>query len=541
MFSFKRFALASTALLAWTSLASAQWLPLANQAPWPALKDSSSYTPGCERIGFPNNAGFSNTFGTGAVFCVSPNYATTNIRLLFSNFSILAGGQSSPEQPNTNSQTIQWATIFIAGTPYPVTFNGGQIGAKMQPGGFILSDPVRAPAIGGSLLSIPANTQYYIRSSQFSATLVYSQTGVFTPNTTFTGVGDGTEFTATQPNLRLSGTVPAYGNGSAFNSASMVIGTGWDGTPVYCVFGDSIGLGQADFDPTSPSIDGYINRGLLDAGSGVRNFQNFSIQGTYPEQQSSAEIPGQFLLRMRALHSLPNRPCNEIISEMGQNSPSIYGTSLLAFQNVELAWWAFLHAQFPDATIFQTTFPPHAAQINNDKWTVAGAAGQTTDFPTGIRWQASNWFRGLCPGTSGGITCPSGPALPSYVKTLDVTAAFMDPVNPGYWPVSGYSGTLASTVSSGVKVFSVNGSTAPTVGDMLALEPGTSNVDYLQMYSVTGSGPWTVSTTLNSSYAHSSGVAVGIGYTSDGTHPTTTLHKAAAVLIEAYKTSAFLP
>jgi hypothetical protein len=35
--------------------------------------------------------------------------------------------------------------------------------------------------------------------------------------------------------------------------------------------------------------------------------------------------------------------------------------------------------------------------------------------------------------------------------------------------------------------------------------------------------------------------AVATAYTADGTHPTATLHKAGAVLIEAYKNSGFLP
>jgi hypothetical protein len=225
---------------------------------------------------------------------------------------------------------------------------------------------------------------------------------------------------------------------------------------------------------------------------------------------------------------------------MGQNSPSIYGASLLAFQNQELGWWAFWHNLFPSATIFQTTFPPHAAQINNDKWTVAGAAGQTTDYPSGMRWQANNWIRGLCPGASGGVACPPGPPVPSYVTPLNVTPAFQDPANPGYWRVSGYSGTVNTAVSSGSSV-SVAGSAAPTVGDMLALEPGTSNAEYIQIATVTGTGPWTVGLINSVAKSHAAGAAVGIGYTLEGTHPTSTLEMAGAAIIEAYKNSGVLP
>jgi hypothetical protein len=414
----------------------------------------------------------------------------------------------------------------------------------IKSGGFIWTDPLRNAS--GTVVSLSPNTTYSIRSSRSApaagGSIPASEGPYGITRWSNPVLGDGVEWTAAVSTaLRTSGTVPAYQQGSESTGPEMAVATGWDGSPVYCLVGDSILWSEADLNFTGlRGITGYAQRGLDDSvSSSQRGFVNLAIPGTTPDTQSSIAA-GQFQLRMQALRALPNQPCTEIFSEMGQNSPSIFGTSLLAFQNEELGWWGFWHNLFPSATIFQTTFPPHAGSLDHDNWTVAGPAGQSTDYPTGVRWQADNWLRGDCPGTVGGITCPSGPAIPSYVTPIDVTPAFQDPANLGYWRVSGYAGTVNTAVSSGSSV-SIAGSTAPTVGDMLALEPGASNAEYIQITTVTGTGPWTVGLISSIGKTHSAGAAVGIGYTIEGTHPTSTLEIAAAAIIEAYKNSGVLP
>ena len=154
---------------------------------------------------------------------------------------------------------------------------------------------------------------------------------------------------------------------------------------------------------------------------------------------------------MQALRSIGNAPFNQIISEMGQNSPTIAGTSLAAFETVKTQWWSFLKTSFNPANIFQVDFPAHAASNANTKWTTL--ADQTTDYPSGMRWSAGAW-----------IAANSG--LPLGVKGIDLTpylttgSGFTD--NPGYWPITGWSGTISTAVSSGKSPWSPGRSRRPS-------------------------------------------------------------------------------
>ncbi len=537
--------LASLAALALAPAPAEAYFSRGARTPWPAPSGSSAYMPACGRLSFSSNGAAQPTYfhGLGHIQCTSPKWTASNLRFLFSCFYVNGNGAANPETVPPNNCIVDFATVFISGTAYPLAFGGAE-SVTLRPGQFIWTDPLRNAS--GALVSLSPNTTYYVRSSRSApaagGTIPASQGPYGEARWANASLGDGVEWTTTvQTSLRTAGTVPAYGEGSESTGPEMAVATGWDGSPVYCLIGNSILWSEADLNFAGlRGITGYAQRGLDDSTvSSQRGFVNLAIPGTTPDTQSSIAA-GQYQLRMQALRALPNQPCTEILSEMGQNSPSISGTSLLAFQQEELAWWQFWHNLFPAATIFQTTFPPHAGAVNNTKWTVAGAAGQATDYPTGIRWQASNWIRGDCPGTVGGITCPSGLAVPSYVTPIDVTPAFQDPANPGYWPVSNFVGTVNTTVSSGTSV-SVAGSAAPTVGDMLALEPGTSNVEYIQIATVTGTGPWTVGLTGGIAKTHNAGAAVGIGYTPEGTHPTSTLEIAGAAIIETYKNSGVLP
>jgi hypothetical protein len=331
---------------------------------------------------------------------------------------------------------------------------------------------------------------------------------------------------APQYDKRLAGTVAAYSQqGGAAIGPAMSIAKGWDGSPVYLLVGDSIGAGQADYDFVLRGVVGYLERGLDDEfHSRRRNFATLAVPGTKPDDQASVE-PGEYQLRFQALRSIPNRPFNEIISEMGQNSPSIAGSSLAAFQEVESRWWGFWHAACAGCTIFQTTFPAHAGATNNTSWTTV--ADQTTDYPTGMRWQASDWFR-------------NGP-LPAYVKVLDVTPAFVEATRPGVWQTSSWVGTIAADVARGDVRVMVKAGLAPTIGDALVIGPGTATVEARNIVELAGSGPWTVALNWGVSNPHATGDATALAYTVDGTHPTSTLHKAAATLIEKYKAADKLP
>lgn len=144
-----------------------------------------------------------------------------------------------------------------------------------------------------------------------------------------------------------------------------------------------------------------------------------------------------------------------------------------------------------------------------------------------MRWQASDWFR-------------QGP-LPDYVTTLDVTPAFCDPAHPGVWRISNWTGALSQPLARGDSRAVVTAQSPPTNGDDLVIEAGTPQVEVRNIVEVSGSGPWIVVLTAGLSKDHPAGAAAALAYTSDGTHPSASLHKAAAAILEAYKAKGVLP
>jgi hypothetical protein len=514
--------------------ASAYFVPR-YQAPWPALTDSNSYTPGCSRAGFSNNAGtITNGYGTqlSQLFCTSPNYAIHNIRFMVDNFWVNSNGVNNPETNTGNTNTVDYLTALIGGTYYPVTF-GGAIGIQINDGGFVWSDPLRDSS--GNIVTIAANTQFEARLSR---SVLNGQnreygTGLASASSPFysnsVGVPDYS-ISLTAPNFtdRTAGTLG--GSSASISDGPLVFAQGWDGSAVYTIPGDSIGWGQNDTAYAIPSLSGYVARALADPASGARNFLSLAFPGTKPEDQSSIAT-GQYKLRMRALRSVGNVPFNTIISQMGQNSPTVGGSSLAAFQTVMTNWWQFWHDTCPSCRIFQTNFPSHAGSLNNTKWTTQ--ADQTTDSPTSVRVLGSAWIA-------------ANVGLPSYVTGIDVRTAlttgsgYTD--NPGNWPTGIWSGTLAAQPATGQKVVSVSAASAPAIGANFVIEPGVSNVESASIVNVAGaSSPWTVSLNANISKTHLIGASVAEACTYEGTHPCTLLYQSAANALIALKNSGALP
>ncbi|MGA2492054.1 MAG: hypothetical protein ABSF67_03785 [Roseiarcus sp.] len=513
---------------------------------WPPLKDSSSWTSVCNRLKFPSGAtvnphdSSSTNSNASHVECVSPPYATRNIKLLFTAFDVALDGRANPEVCAGNPVAVDFATIFIGGTPYPVTFNGAQ-SVTVQNCGFVWSDPLRDAS--GNIVSIPAGTQYFIRTSQTvgpNQGLPSSQgVGGTQPCKSNATVGDGSGFyTSVQTSLRNSGTVPACYWGSTVVTASMAIGQGWDGSAVYALVGDSICYGQNDNDYSAPALGGFMARALDDSTSGRRNFYEMCFSGTGENDQASL-APGAWRLRMAALRAIPNIPFNAILSQMGENSFA-FGAGLPQFMAVESNFWRFWRGVCPQCKIFQTSFQARPNGGDGSTYTAyTTLADQVTGYPTDSRSLINAYFA-------------NNNILPYGVVGLDVTSAFTTGSGftsaPGKWPVTGWSGTLAAAVSAYQSTISVNSATSPTVGDDIVLDVGASNYESVGVAGVSGaSSPWavtlggTVGTPNNTLKAHSSGAALGLALTQDGDHPSASLYKSAANALIALKNSGALP
>jgi len=507
-------------------------------APLPGLVDRNSYTPACNRFGFfTNGATETATLSfLGHTHCVSPTYATDHVRIVVSNFIVWGDGRAAPEACPSKMLTVDFATIFISGVAYPVTF-GGQTSIALANCQAAISDPLRDAS--GNIVSLPAQTTYYVRISRTlpAGGGVMPTTGAYSVNpvaaNSYAGglTDDGFGgYSTPQTALRLSGTVPAgNGVGSFSSTPTMVVAQGWDGTPVYGIFGDSIGYGYEDADYRSAYTtgSGAIQRALWDAASGRRNFQSFAIPGTAPDTQASIAV-GQWAYRVGVLRLIGNLPFNQIISNMGQNSPQIGGGALAQWKIVEGQYWAFLHGLCPGCHIYQVTFPSHAGTTNS-LLRMTTQAEQTSDYPNGARWLAGAWLA-------------ANAGLPSYVTGVDLTTAFTTGSgftdNPGNWPTTPWSGTLAAAWSSGKSV-SVSAATAPLFGALIVFDPGVSgHTQSCDVMNVTGSAsPWTVALDCNPSPAHALGEPISLSLTGDGsgTHPGAPLYEAAAQALIALK------
>lgn len=480
----------------------------------------------------------------------APDWASpSGLRFTDGNFYVTGSGAANPELCTGNPITINFRKVNVGGTVntstgaitggtwYTVTWGGSQT-VTIADCEFIRSDPLRDAS--GNVLSFTTGAAYFTRTS---VSVAAAGQGIptnskFLPRYSHQYWGDGTEWTATpQVAKATSGNIAAFSNGSAGYIPTYVTFDNWDGAhPVALLVGDSICNWQADYDFSgSRPAYGYMARALDDAASGRWSFANFCSSGTKPQDQSSVAT-GQYKLRMRALFAASsNRPFNRIVSNMAQNG--FFNTlSLSSFQAVETSFWNFFHLYCPTCSFYQTTFPPHPSAVNNSFWSDQAnqttTAGDVNYYPTGLRFTLMAWLEGLGGGTY---------TLPSWVRALPIETAFADSTYPDHWKTNSTPYTLPSGVSSGVSSFTVDGPVAPTNGDAIVLNPGTSNAETRNIYAVTGSStPWTVFVISNTSKTHATGSAALISYTSDGTHPTATLDKGAAALLIGYKNSSLL-
>lgn len=510
-------------------------LALATAAPaqttWPDLTDANSRTFVSNRLGLPT-ATLATTPAAKAwlshIYQVSPPYSVSTVQLLFANFYVDGAGAVNPERCPGNGKIVDFATVFVGAAAYPVTFGGG-LSARIGDCEFLWSDPILDAS--KTPLTLPAGTTYFVRSSQSVANagelMTWNMSGLYGLRDNPLN-GGGTESTASpQTAKRLSGTV---GGNKAMGGPAAAIGTGWDGSPVFLVVGDSIAAGAGDYAPetSTRAVLGYVGRGLDDAGSTRMNFANWAIPGSRSRDQASIAT-GQYRLRMRVLQSVRNKPFNRIFSEMGTNNVS---EPLAQHQAEQRDWWQMWRNTCPSCPIYQTTYLPNAGQTTYSYWTDQAnqVASGATNAPGGYRDQVLDWYRG-------------GRDLPSYLTVIDAGAAGADPAVPQNWrnPPGGW--TLGAATNAGATSMTLAGALAPTVGDWVVVEPGSTAYEQLTIASVAGTGPWTVTLQNNGgapgngtvAKPHAGGVAVMPMPTTDGTHPTTQTHKAAAAVIAAKK------
>lgn len=507
----------------------------AYQAPWPDMVDNTSLVFASTRaqmmqVDNTATAGFQSSLSK--IYNVSPPWSTSGLRLGDANFYVTTAGGSAPETCTGNAITIDYQTIIYNGTAYPVTFGGAQ-STPIADCGFSWSDPVAG-------LTLPAGSTYYVCTSA-SVNLNEFRPAVYRPQFTVAALTEAVEYTTTsQTAKRLTCSVSGVSSGVNVRTygPAMIVAQGWDGTtPVPFIYGDSIAWSQNDndYNTTTNGVVGYIERGLDDGSGSTRwGFYNGAIPGTMAGTQSSTQT-GQYKLRIKMLRALPNKPFNRWFSEMGQNDLSVGNTFTLAnYQAVMNDAWNFMHQNCSTCLMYQSTYPPRAAQASSSFWTDQINQVPTTGdtYPTGIRWQAYGYLTG-------------GVGLPSFLTgVLNVTPAFQDSTFLDHWytPLTSY--TLGGNCNNAAASCSLAGSITPTRGDQYVVSPlAPSLVTRPLSQSQTGGGtPWTVTWVPgnNPTVNNTTGAVVKVANTTDGTHPTSSVHKAAAAILITAKNSGVL-
>ncbi len=496
--------------------------------PWPDLADAGSWTFAANRLSVHTGtlaATDAQRSALSHVYQVSPDHPAVGLRLAFVNFWVDQSGGPTVERCPGNPKTVDFATVFVGAAAYPVTFDGAT-SAVIGDCDLVWSDPLRDAS--GEPVTLRPGTAYFIRSSQTVAAgqrLTQGNALQLNGRHSHAALGEGVEYTGT-PQLarRLAGTVAAVGNGSALMGPALAVAQGWDGRPAAIIVGDSNGVGQSDLDfsPATRGVTGFVARALDDATTGRWTFANLSVGGTRPGTQASVAT-GEYGLRMRLLRSIPNRPFNRVVVQMGANG---LFSSLAQWQAEMRALWAFWREACPACRIYQTTFGPRAQAREGTRWTDAARMVPTEPaidaWPNGRRWQATRWLT-------------AGDGLPPYLTVLDVSPALRDEANPAAFKVSTSSWTLdaPATTSPVTSTIRLSGDTAPTPGDAYVLDAGTPDAQTVFALTVSGSGPWSVRLSGNLSRGHPIGAKVRKAPTSDGLHMGATPHKeAAASLIQ---------
>lgn len=316
---------------------------------------------------------------------IVPNgYGIQGIRLLYCNWNY----QGSPpvETDNANAITIK-AAIDISNVIYPVFFNGSR-SIVIDPGGFVLSDPLG--------IDMPTGTVYAVR------TFVDAGAGGVYPisNSPTTSSSRGEGVTQSADLTDVGDAAVTAVNGSVFYGPSAVLAlTGYTRELSILNLGDSTIRGATS------NQDVNLSYGAYGRFCGIKTgYANFGVDGERAITMATLERRRRRFAMMAA--------CNptHVLVQLGINDlgASVSDTDLRTYMTT--IGNAIAALGVPPIICCMT---PHTT--STDGWT--SVAGQTQTGSTG-RVSNNNWRRGI-------------PA--PYVAVFDITTFFESSSDSGLW------------------------------------------------------------------------------------------------------------
>jgi predicted RecA/RadA family phage recombinase/lysophospholipase L1-like esterase len=288
-------------------------------------------------------------------------------RLVFTNSQLTTTGEIDGQDDYTIKASIEYNGAVV-----PVYFSG-QRTATVKVGTLLMSDPVG--------ISIPANTQFYVRTFVGVDTLGKKWPVLTTANTTigegYNPTTDRTDDVAFQSFLSASLFAP-----------TCILGTASVPSPSICLIGSSSAFGQGDTTGgEAPYYDyGYLSRFL-------------SNRYGYIKLTRASDALSYFLAdHKRRLSLIGTARPTHIIQQLGSNdltSAANFATMQTRLQTT----WDILAST--GAKVIQATMTP--VTTSTDNW--ATAAGQTPASSNPVRTAINDWIRTLPAPLSGVLEC----------------------------------------------------------------------------------------------------------------------------------------
>lgn len=246
-----------------------------------------------------------------------------------------------------------------------ITFNNGRLEGVVQPGGFLISDPVYANIAKGQqfwIWTYGSSPNMYFYSPIFATQVAWGEGCDASLNTSISDKTPGTTTIAT--------------NNVSHFSPIAVCGDAGAGFPFVGHFGDSIGAGLGDSDNVSTLGRGFLRRAMAN----TIPFINCCVSG---DQLANAH---------RIRYGMYNG-CTDVICQMGVND-IVAGATFATVQANMIAAWQNLGIF--GARVWQTTITPKTS--STDSW--ATTVNQTPFANDSNRQSINNWIRAGAPMTA---------------------------------------------------------------------------------------------------------------------------------------------
>jgi lysophospholipase L1-like esterase len=323
---------------------------------------------------------------------------TVGPRLVFTTSRLTASGETQ----NANNIMVRASVenLTAGGIPYPVFFNGRRE-VTIEPGGFVISDPVG--------VSLPPNTAFYVRTNVRVANENETWPAISTIIT-----ADGESATAADNTDTTTSMGGSTNGGRAMFAPVAILGSVGQKVPSVLLLGSSSAYGTGDSMTASdnPNRDnGYLSRML-------------SNEFCYAKQCRASHTLLHYMTdSRRRLALITALKPTHVICQIGGNDIT-NGANLATVQSRFQSVWSTLTAQ--GIKVIQSTITP--TTTSTDAW--ATVENQTVVASNAVRVQVNDWIR----------TTPTG-----LWGFIDPAAVVESSSNSGKWRVDGgawsYDGT----------------------------------------------------------------------------------------------------